>query len=82
MKTFTFVLLALFGSALFYMTADFPPVGDPLSPPSKQVSPYYLKHSIRDTHTPNVVSAVLGDYRGFDTMLETAVVLAGGIAIL
>jgi len=35
-----------------------------------------------DTEVPNMVTAVLADYRGFDTMFETVVVFIAGIAVL
>ena len=48
------------------------------------VSAYYLENAYNQTHVPNVVTAVLADYRGFDTMFETGVVFAviGIMAIL
>jgi multicomponent Na+:H+ antiporter subunit B len=41
---------------------------------------YYIQSAYSDTKTPNMVTAILGDYRGFDTLGETIVVFAGGIA--
>jgi multicomponent Na+:H+ antiporter subunit B len=35
-----------------------------------------------DTEVPNMVTAVLADYRGFDTMFETVVVFIAGLALL
>lgn len=31
---------------------------------------------------PNVVTAVLGDYRGYDTMFETVVIFSAGMAVV
>jgi multicomponent Na+:H+ antiporter subunit B len=61
---------------------EFPGWGDPLSPASTHVSPYYIENSIEDTSVPNIVTAVLADYRGYDTMFETAVIFSAGIACL
>ena len=36
--------------------------------------------SYEDTHTPNVVTSVLMDYRSLDTMVETWVIFTAGIA--
>ncbi len=33
-------------------------------------------------HIPNTVSSLLADYRGFDTMMETAVILTAGLGML
>lgn len=61
-------------------TTDFPDWGDPRSPASMHVSPYYIEKSLKDTSVPNIVTAVLADYRGFDTMFETTVIFSAGIA--
>jgi len=42
----------------------------------------YLERSLPDTGIPNVVTAVLASYRGFDTLGETAVVFAAAIGVL
>jgi multicomponent Na+:H+ antiporter subunit B len=35
---------------------------------------------MEDTSVPNIVTAVLADYRGYDTMFETAVIFSAGLA--
>jgi multicomponent Na+:H+ antiporter subunit B len=35
---------------------------------------------MEETSVPNIVTAVLADYRGFDTMFETAVIFGAGVA--
>jgi multicomponent Na+:H+ antiporter subunit B len=77
----TAVLLCL-GFVLFLGVIDLPSWGDPQSPASTNVSPYYIENSLPQTEVPNIVSAVLADYRGFDTMLETVVVFCAGVAII
>ena len=61
---------------------DFPPWADPQSPASVHLSPHYIEKAIEETGAPNIVTAVLADYRGYDTMFETAVIFAAGIAVL
>jgi multicomponent Na+:H+ antiporter subunit B len=58
-----------------------PEFGDPAAP-AQQLAAEYIGRAMADTHTPNVVTAVLADYRGFDTLIETAVVLTGALACL
>jgi multicomponent Na+:H+ antiporter subunit B len=70
------------GAVLLYGVNALPPFGDPDAPPMEHVSPEYIRASVPDLHTPNVVTAVLGDYRSFDTMIETAVVLTAALACL
>ena len=33
-----------------------------------------------ETRTPNVVTSIIMDYRGFDTVIETCVIFTAGIA--
>jgi multicomponent Na+:H+ antiporter subunit B len=70
------------GGLLLYATTDFPAWGDPQAPAATHVSPHYLLHTIAETSVPNAVTSVLADYRGFDTMFETAVILTAGLAVL
>ena len=65
---------------LLYGAADLPAFGDPDSPSSTHVSPVYLENSVERTRTPNVVTAILMDYRSLDTLIETAVIFTAGIA--
>jgi multicomponent Na+:H+ antiporter subunit B len=46
------------------------------------VSPFYAENSIADMATPNVVAAVLADYRSLDTLIESAVVVTAVLACL
>jgi multicomponent Na+:H+ antiporter subunit B len=73
-------LLAL--GILFYVGDDLPAVGDPKAPASAHVSPYYIEHSHHETGAPNFVTAVLADYRGYDTLGETTVIFTAGLACL
>jgi multicomponent Na+:H+ antiporter subunit B len=77
----TIPALAL-GGVLLYGIDALPVFGDPTAPAMLHVAPDYIAGSIPDIHTPNVVTAVLADYRAFDTMIETAVVLTAALACL
>lgn len=82
MKILSLIAGLLVGAALIYGSLDMPKWGDPHSPASTHVSPYYLRHSIDDTATPNVVTSILADYRGYDTLGETTVVFTAGMAAI
>lgn len=69
------------GLLLLYAVGDFPDWADPQAPASTHLSPHYITEAIEETAVPNIVTAVLADYRGFDTMFETTVVFAAGIAV-
>ncbi len=75
-----FVGLPVLGLLLLYAAEDLPKFADPHSPASLHVSPAYLTNSLKETDTPNVVTAVLMDYRAFDTLIETAVIFIAGLA--
>jgi multicomponent Na+:H+ antiporter subunit B len=55
------------------------PWGDSTSPPALHVSPRYLERTLEETATPNAVTSVLADYRGYDTLVETTVIVTAGL---
>ena len=80
MRLIALIVVCLTGGLLLYGTAEFPDWGDPASPASTHLSNHYIEQAIAETEVPNLVTAVLADYRGFDTMFETAVVFCAGLA--
>ncbi|MDD9305184.1 MAG: Na(+)/H(+) antiporter subunit B [Desulfobacter sp.] len=80
MKLFGFIIVCLTGGLLLYGTGELPDWGDPHSPASIHLSNDYIEHAMEQTEVPNLVTAVLADYRGYDTMFETAVVFCAGLA--
>lgn len=46
---------------------------------SPNAATYYIRHAYHDTHSPNMVTAILADYRGYDTLGEETVILTAGI---
>ena len=79
MKRLGIVIICLFAIFLFYAEADMPAYGDPDAPANLHVSPEYIERSYEDAHTPNMVTAILADYRGYDTFGETIVILTAGL---
>ena len=80
MKWFSILIMMLFMGLMLYATMDLPDRGDPQAPANVHVSPTYIEDSIKDTDTPNVVTSVLADYRGYDTLGETVVIFTAGLA--
>jgi multicomponent Na+:H+ antiporter subunit B len=76
------VLTLLTGAALVFGTWDLPAFGDPSGPIHHHVVPRYLNEVIAETGVPNVVTAVLASYRGYDTLGETTVIFTAGIGVL
>jgi len=76
---FTVIAIAL---AIGYASFDQPRVGDPEAPVHQHVAPWYLEQTPELIDIPNVVTAVLGSFRGYDTLGEVYVVLTAGIGVL
>jgi multicomponent Na+:H+ antiporter subunit B len=82
LKIFAFLLAALTGGLLVYGEKEMPGWGNPESPASLHVSPRYIEKTMEETDTPDMVTSVLADYRGYDTLGETTVIFTAGIACL
>jgi len=75
-------VVVITGALLIYGTYNLPSFGDTNAPSQLHVAPYYLEKSLPETGVPNVVTAVLASYRGFDTLGEVTVIFTAGIAVL
>lgn len=83
-------VLAAFATVMMVAVVHLPPKGDPRSPANRAenvlnrpvAGAYYIQNAYVDAKTPNMVTVILADYRGFDTLGETVVVFAGGVACL
>jgi multicomponent Na+:H+ antiporter subunit B len=80
LKWLSMLIMVLFLGLMLYATSGLPDHADPEAPANVHVSPTYIEDSVEDTHTPNVVTAVLADYRGYDTLGETVVIFTAGLA--
>ncbi len=74
------VLLA--GAAMFYAIGDMPVYGSATSPANIGPGMQYMITAPQDIDVPNVVTAVLASYRGYDTMGETVVIFMAGLGVL
>jgi len=59
-----------------------PRFGDPAAPIHRYPDPSYIERNAEEIHVPNVVTAVLASYRGYDTLGETTVIFTAGIGVL
>lgn len=73
-------VLAGFGALLIWVEGDLPDRADTQAPANQHVSPEYLLQAEEETGATNVVTAVLADYRGYDTLGELIVIVAAGLA--
>lgn len=82
MKQLALLITIGVGLLLLPAVVDLPDWGDPNSPASTYLSPHYIEKSMEETSVPNLVTSVLADYRGYDTMFETVVIFCAGITVL
>ena len=78
------VFVVITGMLLIYGTLDMPHYGSPTSPAQShpELAVRFLERSGDEVGPPNIVTSVLASYRGYDTLGETVVVFAAGIAVL
>lgn len=77
------VIMVVVTSLFCIFTYDLPLIGDANNPPNSHVTPRYIEKGLEETGSPNLVTGVLADYRGFDTLGETTVMfVAGTTAVL
>ena len=67
------------GALLVYGAFGLPTFGDPDAPIHQNVVPRYMQN---ETEVPNVVTAVLASFRGYDTLGETTVVFTAGAGLI
>ncbi len=77
------LLIVIFvGAAMFYAIGDMPAYGDANSPANSYVGMDYMDRTAEEIHIPNVVTAVLASYRGYDTFGEAVVIFSAGLGVL
>jgi len=74
------VLLATYG--ILMAVAELPPYGMPDNPVHNQVSERYINEALEDTGVLNMVTAIVLDYRAYDTMFETIVLFTATLAVV
>ena len=75
-------VVAVLAALIIYATFDKPRLGDPEAPVHQHLAPWYLEKTPEYIDIPNVVTAVLGSFRGYDTLGEVFVVFAACIGVL
>jgi len=76
------LVCVLAGAAMFYAIPDMPAYGDANSPANTGPGMEYMTAAVTDVEIPNIVTAVLASYRGYDTMAETVVIFMAGLGVL
>lgn len=87
MKIANYLLVIVFVGLLIYASSGLPnrcdvdatmhrdrsPAGSP------GASSHYIRNAYKDANTPNMVTVILADYRGYDTLGEETVILTAGL---
>mgnify|MGYP000474665878 CR=1 FL=1 len=81
-RPLAFIVVLITGAALVYATIDMPQFGDPGSPANSYVGKQYIERTPSDIEVPNLVTAVLASYRGYDTLGEVLVIFTAGVAVM
>ena len=76
------VLAAGFVLLLVWASSDRPPFASADAPANLHVAPRYLERGPVEAGVPNVVTAVLASYRGYDTLGEVTVIFTAGVGVL
>jgi multicomponent Na+:H+ antiporter subunit B len=82
MRIVPLLVVIAVGAMLVYATIDLPAFGDPDSPANTYVGTDYITRAPEDIGVPNLVTAVLASYRGFDTLGEVGVVFAAALSVI
>ena len=76
------VVVLVAGAAMLYAVGDMPAFGDPHSPANSYVGMDFMAKTAEEIKIPNVVTAVLASYRGYDTFGEAVVIFSAGLGVL
>ncbi len=87
MKIGKYFILPVFFFLMIYASMGFPNRGNARARMNREKSlagsqnapSYYIENSERDAHTPNMVTVILADYRGYDTLGEETVIMTAGL---
>jgi multicomponent Na+:H+ antiporter subunit B len=87
LKIINYLIVITFGALLIYASTGLPYRGDANAPMfrdkslagSPGASSYYIRNAYKDAKTPNMVTVILADYRGYDTLGEETVILTAGL---
>lgn len=87
MKIINYIIIVVFAGLLIFATLSLPPRGaaDTTADQktglagAKNPPAYYIENAYHDANTPNMVTVILADYRGYDTLGEETVILTAAL---
>jgi len=81
-KLLTLILVVGTVALFAYVSADLSDRADPHAPANEHLAGDFIELTEKEIEIPNVVSAILADFRSYDTLGETFVIFTAGIAVL
>ncbi len=78
----SFVLVSMIAFMLMLAVTEMPVYGNPDNPPFNFVWERYVYQGVEESGGMNLVSNVLLDYRGYDTLMESTVLFVTVVAIM
>jgi multicomponent Na+:H+ antiporter subunit B len=76
------ISVSITGLLMAYATFYKPDFGDPSAPAHQHLTPWFMQTTAEQIDIPNVITAILASFRGYDTLGEVFVVLVAGIGVL
>ncbi len=81
-----YIILSVFVTVVYigillYTVYTLPEHGNALNPANNEVSERYIEHGVEETGALNIVSAMILDYRAFDTFGESVVLFTAVICV-
>lgn len=81
-KALAVLLIVLAVIGVLAVVAELPPYGQADNPVHNEVSERYIHQALQETGATNMVTAVVLDYRAYDTMFETIVLFTATLAVV
>lgn len=75
-------VLAIIALSLILTVAEMPPFGAIQVPAQEGPAAHYLLRGTAETKALNIISAILVDYRAYDTLIETTVLFTATAGVL
>lgn len=83
MRTLPILVIFLLATCVVLdAVAELPPYGMPENPACNQVSQRYIEDAWEETGVLNMITAIVLDYRAYDTMFETIVLFTAVLAVI
>ena len=75
------IIVVATGAVLIYGTWDMPAYGDPDAVIHHYLAPDLIAETEEKIHIPNIVTAILASFRGYDTLGEVTVIFTAGVGV-